>query len=365
MNTANSRTWPRTAVCLHRAPVHHLLPAARSSQAVRYDLVSPSSDAFKDWGISCHPLAPSPEGPPIHLCDIWLPAPGPQGLACSRPCAPAQLSLQPSCFQQSSCIDLPSLILHSSTLIEQPLSAQHPSRYLEYSSGQNRPSFWCQTPTKHPGSRPGPCCSLCLQRFSPHFYMIAPSQHVGLSPGSSPERFPLTSSFSLPTSCVIFPQIPIITDIIGSALCISSPARLKDAGGQGIFYCFHVSMTGSIAPKCRPFYICVCVLMPVLLPGAQMTQLSAHWPQPHQLICCFLSTPSLETRQPHLIIAASDCPAPSSSWQSYQLQSIIIPTVQFRKLRFEEYKYCISGDSANKCQSQIRIGTAWLHSPRA
>ena len=197
-----------------------------------------------------------------------------------------------------------------------------------------------------------------LQCFSPHFYMIAPSQHVGLSPGSSSDLI-IFSTHRLR----YFPSNPHHNWHYRFSSSYQLPGQTERCRRAGHFLLFPV--TGSIAPKCRPFYICVCVLMPVLLPGAQMTQLSAHWPQPHQLICCFLSTPSLETRQPHLIIAASDCPAPSSSWQSYQLQSIIIPTVQFRKLRFEEYKYCISGDSANKCQSQIRISTAWLHSPRA
>ena len=150
-----------------------------------------------------------------------------------------------------------------------------------------------------------------LQCFSPHFYMIVPSQHVGLSPGSSPERLSLTSSFPLPTGCLIFPQIPIITDIIGSALQYRLPGQTERCRRTGHFLLFPV--TGSTTAKCQLFYICVCVLTPVLLPGAQMTQLSAHWPQPHQLICCFLSTPSLETRQPQLTIAASDCPALSSS----------------------------------------------------
>lgn len=96
-----------------------------------------------------------------------------------------------------------------------------------------------------------------LQCFSPHFYMIAPSQHVGLSPGSSPERFPLTSSFSLPTGCVIFPQIPIITDIIGSALQYQLPGQTgKIQEGRAFFI---VSSDWVHSPKVPTIlYLCLC-----------------------------------------------------------------------------------------------------------
>lgn len=70
----------------------------------------------------------------------------------------------------------------------------------------------------------------------PHFCMIAPFQHVGLSPGSSPERLSLTSSFSLPTGCLIFPQIPIITDIIGSALQYQLPGQTERHRRTGHFF---------------------------------------------------------------------------------------------------------------------------------
>ena len=113
-----------------------------------------------------------------------------------------------------------------------------------------------------------------LQCFSPHFYMIIPSQHVGLSPGSSPERLSLTSSFPLPTGCLIFPQIPIITDIIGSALQYRLPGQTERCKGTGHFF---IVSSDWVHNRKVPtvLYLCLCSDACVTARSSDDTALSA------------------------------------------------------------------------------------------